>query len=278
MSKLSDRLNDRVAVVTGSGRGIGRATALRLAADGAAVVVNDLDESVANEVVKEIQDGGGRAIAVVGNCAVRADADRLLAGAAEEFGKVDILVNNAGTTRDKIFHTLDEDSFNLVLDASLRTTFNACQAAMPYMRQPAKNEIAERGTPAYHRKIINTSSLVAFTGNIGQFNYTAAKGAILSITKTLALELGPFWINVNAVAPGFVETRLTAAHGSASHQATGLGIPEEARRNVLTTISMGRLGQPEDIAKVTAFLAGPDSDYVSGVTIPVNGGAYGGMG
>jgi 3-oxoacyl-[acyl-carrier protein] reductase len=272
------RLDDRVAIVTGSGRGIGRATVMRLAADGAAVVVNDLDDDVAHATAQEIRDAGGRAIAVAANCSVRADADRLVATCVEEFGKLDILVNNAGTTRDKIFHQMTEEALDVVIDANLRTTFNATQAAIPHLREVAKREIAHSGVPAYNRKIVNTASVVAYTGNPGQWNYTAAKGAILFVTKTLARELGPFSINVNAVAPGFVETRLTAAHGSPEHQETGLGIPVAHREAAVQLIALGRLGQPEDIASVTAFLVCSDSDYVTGVTIPVTGGQLGGMG
>ena len=178
-------------------------------------MINDVDESVAIEVAKEIQDAGHQAIAVIGNCAHRREADHLVSACIHEFGKLDILVNNAGTTRDKIFHRMDEETLDVVINANLRTTFNATQAAIPHMRDVAKAEIEATGTPAYNRKIVNTSSVVAFTGNPGQWNYTAAKGAVLSVTKTLARELGPFLINVNAVAPGFVETRLTAPHGSA---------------------------------------------------------------
>lgn len=272
------RLDGRVAVVTGSGRGIGRATALRLAADGAAVVVNDLDESVAISVAKEIEDAGHRAIGVVANCADRREADQLISACVEEFGRLDILVNNAGTTRDKIFHKLDDEALDVVLAANLRTTFNATQAAMPHLRDVAKAEIAATGAPSHHRKIVNTSSVVAYTGNPGQWNYTAAKGAVMSVTKTLALELGAFRINVNAVAPGFVETRLTAAHGSPEHLASGFGMPAAARERMLSMVALGRFGLPEDVANVTAFLVSPDSDYVTGVTIPVTGGQLGGMG
>ena len=276
------RLDQRVAVVTGAGRGIGRATALRLAADGAAVVVNDLDADVAEQVAAEVVAAGGRALAVAADGARADQARALVQAAVDGFGALDILVNNAGTTRDKMFHTMSEDALDVVLDANLRTTFSVTQAAMPYLREVAKAEIAEHGEPRHHRKIVNTASVVAFTGNPGQWNYTAAKGAIVSSTKTLARELGPFRVNVNAVAPGFVETRLTQAKDAAGSgdPADGVvyGIPEAQRRQSLAMISLGRFGRPEDIANVTAFLVSPDADFVSGVTVPVTGGQFGGMG
>jgi 3-oxoacyl-[acyl-carrier protein] reductase len=267
------RLDQRVAVVTGAGRGIGRATALRLAADGAAVIVNDIDESPARETVDLLTEAGGRGIAVVANLVDLDQANRLIAAAVAEFGKVDILVNNAGTTRDKMFHGMTEELFDFVVDTNLKTGFHATLAAMPYMRDVAKAEIKDTGSPAYNRKIVFTSSVSALMGNPGQFNYTAAKGAVIAITKTLARELGPFGINVNAVAPGFVETRLTAA----KKEGEAYGIPEGMREMARALIALGRLGEPEDIANVTAFLASSDSDFVSGVTIPVTGGQLGGM-
>lgn len=277
------RLDGRVAIVTGAGRGIGRATALRLAADGASVVVNDLDADVAEQVAQEITATGRRALAFAGNGARAQEARALVNTCVEELGALDILVNNAGTTRDKMFHTMTEDALDVVLDANLRTTFCVTQAAMPHLREVAKREISELGAPRHHRKIVNTASVVAFTGNPGQWNYTAAKGAIVSATKTLARELGPFRINVNAVAPGFIETRLTQAKESAAPEAGSsegvvYGIPEQQRQLSLAMIALGRLGQPEDVANVTAFLVSPDADFVSGVTIPVTGGQYGGMG
>ncbi len=267
------RLDDRVAIVTGGGRGIGQATSLRLASDGAAIVVNDIDDAPANETVKLISEAGGRAIACVANTVDLAEAERLTKAAVDEFGKLDILVNNAGTTRDKMFHGLDDATFDFVLDANLRTGFHSTLAAMPYMREAAKAEMAAAGAPAYNRKIVFTSSVAALMGNRGQFNYSAAKGAIISVVRTLAMELGPFSINVNAVAPGFVETRLTAAKEADSVH----GIPEEMRQMAKMMISLGRLGQPADIAAVTSFLVSTDSDFVSGVTIPVAGGQLGAM-
>ncbi len=263
-----------MAIVTGAGRGIGRATALRLAHDGAAVMVNDIDAEPVHETAKLIADAGGRASVSLADTVELDQARALVAATVEEFGKLDILVNNAGITRDRMFHHLDDEGFAFVLDVNLKTAFHATLAAMPHLREVAKAELAERGEVAYHRKITFTSSVAALTGNPGQFNYTAAKGALVATTKTLARELGPFRINVNAVAPGFIETRLTQAKGADG----GLGIPEEMRRAALSMISLGRTGTPEDVAAVHAFLVSPDSDFVSGVTVPVTGGQFGGMG
>ena len=183
-------------------------------------------------------------------------------------------MNNAGTTRDRMFHTLTSDDLDAVLDANLRTGWNATQAALTVMRPAAKAELAASGAVDHQRKIVFTSSVAALTGNPGQASYTAAKGALIALVRTLAQELGPLGITVNAVAPGFIETRLTAEKSAGDP----LGIPPDIRESIRGMIALGRFGRPDEVAAATAFLVSPDADYVSGVTLPVTGGQYGGMG
>jgi 3-oxoacyl-[acyl-carrier protein] reductase len=265
------RLEGKVAVITGAGRGIGRATAIRFAQEGAAVAVNDLDAEPVEETASLVKEAGGEALVSTDNTVELEQARRLMDSAAERFGKIDIVVNNAGITRDKTFHNLDDELWDFVLNVNLRTAFHSTLAAMPYLREVAKREIAEQGQPAYHRKINLTTSVAALTGNAGQANYTAAKGGIMALTKTLARELGPFRINVNAVAPGFIETRLTAA----KQEGEDIGIPEQVRQMALMLIALQRYGQPEDVANAHLFLASEEADFVSGVILPVAGGQLG---
>ena len=252
------RLDDRVAIVTGAGRGIGAATAKLFAAEGASVVVNDVDPEPAEAVVAEITADGGTAA--------------LVAGAVEGFGKLDILVNNAGITRDKMFHTMTEDIWNFVLDVNLRTAFHATRAAVDHMRGAAKTEISSGGAPAYHRKITFTSSTAGLQGNPGQSNYATAKMGLIGLTRTLSAEFGQFHINVNAVAPGFIETRLTASKEQSPDP--DLGIPEGIRNLAMMMIPLGYAGQPEDVAKAHLYLASSDSDYITGQTLVVAGGLF----
>jgi NAD(P)-dependent dehydrogenase (short-subunit alcohol dehydrogenase family) len=263
-------MEGQVALVTGGARGIGLAISTQLASRGVRVAVG---YSHGADTAKQFAAAHEGATIHQGNIGVAADCERVIEEVLEQHGQLDILINNAGITRDKMFHNLDDDLFDLVLDVNLKTVVHATQAAMPHMRDVAKAELKATGKVAYQRKIVNTSSSVAFTGNPGQANYTAAKGAIISLTRTLARELGPFGITVNAVAPGFIETRLTAPKGDGDE----LGVPEQMRQMAIAITALGRAGRPEDVAAVHAFLAGPDSDFVTGVTIPVTGGQLGVM-
>jgi 3-oxoacyl-[acyl-carrier protein] reductase len=265
------RLEGKVAVITGAGRGIGRATAVRFAQEGAAVVVNDVDPDPAEETAAAIKEAGGEVLVSIDNTVELEQARQMMNKAAEAFGKIDILINNAGITRDKTFHNLDDQLWDFVLDVNLKTAFHSTLAAMPYMRDVAKKEMSESGTPTYHRKINLTTSVAALVGNAGQANYTAAKGGIIALTKTLARELGPFRVNVNAVAPGFIETRLTAA----KQEGEDIGIPDQVRAMALMLIALGRYGEPEDVANAHLFLASEEADFISGVVLPVAGGQLG---
>jgi len=265
------RLDDRVALVTGGGRGIGRATAVRFAQEGAAVVINDVDPEPAEETAQAVKEAGGEALVSTHNTVELGEAKAMVEAAVERFGKLDIVVNNAGITRDKTFHNLDDETWDFVLDVNLKTAFHTTLAAMPHLRGAAKKEMGEQGKPAYNRKVTFTTSVAALVGNAGQANYTTAKGGIVSLTRTLARELGPFQINVNAVAPGFIETRLTQA----KQEGEDLGIPEQIRQMALMLIALGRYGEPEDVAGAHLFLASAEADYISGVVLPVSGGQLG---
>jgi 3-oxoacyl-[acyl-carrier protein] reductase len=234
-------------------------------------VIGDLDPDPLTELAAELSPGPVALHA--GDTADPDQADALIGAAVEAFGTVDILVNNAGTTRDRMFHRQTKSDFDDVMDANLRTAWNATQSALAVMRPAAKTELASGGIERV-RKIVFTSSVAALTGGAGQANYTAAKGAVIALVKSLALELGPLGITVNAVAPGFIETRLTAVKADGQD----LGIPADIRESIRGMISLGRFGRPSDIAAATAFLASPDSDFISGVTLPVTGGQFGGMG
>jgi 3-oxoacyl-[acyl-carrier protein] reductase len=262
-------LHDRVAVITGAGRGIGRACALTFVREGASVIINDVDEAPlaeARAACEAIRPGS--AATQVGSVAKAADTDALMKLAVERFGKLDILVNNAGVTRDKMCHLMTDEWWDLVIDVSLRGTFNCIRSAAPFLREVAKAEIERDGRPRYHRKIVNFFSTAAIRGNPGQINYTAAKMGNVGITRTVAQEWARFGVNVNAVAPGFTNTRLTAPKGKGDE----LGVPEHQRQATLEKIPMGRFGEPEDIANAVLFFSSPLSDYVTGQTLNVSGG------
>jgi 3-oxoacyl-[acyl-carrier protein] reductase len=271
-------LDDKVAIVTGSARGIGRATAELLSAQGARVLINDLDADVASQTAAEI-DGE----TVVYGCDLTrgGEPDRLVRTAVDAWGKIDIIVNNAGYTLDGAIHKLSDDWFQRMLDIHLVVPFQVIRAAAPHLREPAKLE-RERGEEVF-RKIVNVSSTSGMFGNGGQANYAAGKAGIVGLTKTLAKEWGQFKVNANAVAFGFIETRLTAAKGSDETVAeiggerVQLGIPEQLREIASTTIPLGRPGTPEEAAGGVFFLCSPWSNYVHGQVLNITGGIMGGM-
>jgi 3-oxoacyl-[acyl-carrier protein] reductase len=270
-------LDGKAAIVTGSARGIGRATAELLAEHGARVLINDLDADVAEQASAEI---AGETAVFGGDLTKEGVPDQLVQKAIDEFGQLDIIVNNAGYTRDAVAHKMTDDEFQAMLDIHTVVPFRVIRAAAPYMRDPAKQE-REEGREVF-RKIVNVSSISGTMGNAGQVNYSAAKAGVVGLTKTLAKEWGQFKINVNAVAFGFVETRLTAAKESGNvmtkdGEEIQLGIPEQMRQMAAMIIPLGRPASPEEAAGPVFFLCSPWADYVHGQVLNVTGGQFGGM-
>ena len=256
-------LADRVAVVTGAGRGIGAAIARRLAAAGAAVAVNDVDASAAVEVAAAIAGAGGRAAEAPGS--VVDGAERIVAAAVERFGDLDILVNNAGLTRDAMIHRMSDETWDAVVDVILRGTFNMIRAAAPWLRRTDRAQIAAEGC----KKIINVASVGGIYGSPGNANYAAAKAGVIGLTKSVSREWAPLGVCVNAVAPGYIGgTRMTGA----SDPTTGLGMPPELIERIEEQIPIGRPGRPSDVAEACLWLASPASDYCCGQVIELHGG------
>lgn len=265
------------AIVTGSGRGIGRSIAMLFADHGASVVINDIDADVAEATAKDIRDQGGAAIVCAGSVTNVEFPERLVKTTAESFGGIDIIVNNAGYTWDAVIQNMNDEQWYAMIDVHLTAPFRIIRAATPYMREVAKQEMAEGRR--VHRKIINISSTSGVAGNAGQVNYSAGKMGIVGVTKTMAKEWGRFNINVNAVAYGFIDTRLTQAkekqetierHG----KQVELGIPDSMRQMAAQFIPLGRAGTPDEAAGPVLFLASPLSDYVSGAVVLVTGASY----
>jgi 3-oxoacyl-[acyl-carrier protein] reductase len=265
------------AIVTGSGRGIGRSIAKLFADHGASVVINDMDSEVAEATAREITDSGGQAVVCAGSVTDVEFPDRLVKTAAEAFGGIDILVNNAGYTWDGVIQNMTDEQWYAMIDVHLTAPFRIIRAATPYMRERAKQEIAEGRR--VHRKIINVSSTSGVAGNPGQVNYSAGKMGIVGVTKTMAKEWGRFNVNVNAVAYGFIETPLTQAKENQERMQVGdkqveLGIPEAMRQMAANFIPLGRPGTPDEAAGPVLFLASPLSDYMAGALLLVTGGSY----
>jgi 3-oxoacyl-[acyl-carrier protein] reductase len=270
-------LDGKVAIVTGSARGIGRATAEVLSAHGAKVLINDLDGDVAEQTAGEID---GETIVFAGDLTQKGVPEQLVEKVIDEWGQVDILVNNAGYTLDAPIHKMSDEWFQKMLDIHVVVPFRLCRAVAPHMREPAKKE-RDEGREVF-RKIVNVSSVSGTMGNPGQANYSAAKSAVVGLTKTLAKEWGQFKINVNAVAFGFIETRLTAAKDEANVAELGgekvqLGIPEQLRAMGSMVIPLGRPGTPEEAAGGVFFLCSPWSNFVHGQVLNVTGGQFTGM-
>jgi 3-oxoacyl-[acyl-carrier protein] reductase len=242
-------LKDRIAVVTGGSRGIGRAIAMTLAAAGATVVVNyQRNAAAADETVTAITAADGAAISIQADVSVSADVERLFKTVLDQYGTVDILVNNAGITRDTLLLRMKEDDFDTVIDTNLRGVYLCTKAALRPM------------TRARSGRIINITSVVGLIGNAGQSNYAAAKAGIIGFTRAVAREMASRGITVNAVAPGYIETELTA------------GLGEQVRAAILEAIPLGRLGTPQDVANLVCFLASDAAAYITGQTLTVDGG------
>lgn len=241
------KLAQEVAIVTGAARGIGKAIAMALSKEGALLVLSDLIDEV-QKTAGEITVCGGRAVPIIGNVTKSADCQAMVDLALETYGKVDILVNNAGITKDNLLLKMNEEEWDAVLDINLKGTFLCTKAAIkPMMKQRSG-------------KIINIASVIGIMGNAGQANYAASKGGIISFTKTMAKELGSRNIRVNAIAPGYIQSKMTEA------------LSEDARENLMKMIPLGSLGKPEFVADAVIFLVSPAASYITGHVLNVDGG------
>ncbi|HVR52373.1 MAG TPA: SDR family NAD(P)-dependent oxidoreductase [Pseudorhodoferax sp.] len=275
---MSLTLDGKVALVTGSGRGIGRSIALKFASQGAHVVVNDLDTGPAEEVVAEIRAAGGQAVACAGNVTAPDFAERFIGTAVQHYQGLDIVVNNAGYTWDSVIQKMSDEQWYAMIDCHLTAPFRILRAAYPVIRDLSKADTAAGRRVV--RKVVNISSVAGLFGNVGQVNYAAAKAGILGMTQTLAKEWGRMHVTVNAVAYGFIKTRLT---GSVADGATTtidgreikVGINPGLLAAMDQSIPLGRGGTPEEAAGAVYLLCLPESDYVSGQTLMCSGGLTG---
>ena len=243
------RLKDKVAIITGSARGIGQATALKFAAEGARVVVCDLDRKAVDEVVAQITASGGQAVGFTLNVTDKASIAAMVKGVTDKYGRVDVLVNNAGIVDDAMLRKMTDDQFERVIDINLKGTYNCARAVVDIM-------IAQGAGV-----ILNASSVVGLYGNFGQTNYAASKFGVIGMAKTWARELGRKGIRANAVCPGFVETTILKS------------IPQKVMQAMIDRVPLGRLAKPEEIANTYAFLASDEASYINGAVIEVSGGA-----
>ena len=244
------KLKGRVALITGAAQGIGKSVALLLAQNGADIVVSDINFEKAEETAKEIESIGSKAIAIKVDVANLKDVERMVESILEKFGKIDILVNNAGITRDKLILRMTEEDWDVVLNVNLRGTFNCTKAVVRHMAKQRSG------------KIVSIASVVGEMGNAGQVNYSASKAGVIGLTKTIAREFAQRRINVNAIAPGYIETPMTEV------------LPEKVKEELKRLIPMERLGKPEDVAEAVLFLVSEESNYITGQVLNVNGGIY----
>jgi 3-oxoacyl-[acyl-carrier protein] reductase len=244
------KLKGKVALVTGAAQGIGRAIALLLARNGADIVVSDINLEKAEETAKEIRAIGPKATAVKVDVSNLSDVERMVEAVIEKLAKIDILVNNAGITRDKLVLRMTEEDWDAVLGVNLKGTFNCTKTVIRHMAKQRSG------------RIVNIASVVGEMGNAGQANYSASKAGVIGLTKTIAREYAQRGINVNAIAPGYIETPMTDA------------LPEKAKEELKKLIPMERLGKPEDVADAVLFLVCEESSYITGQVLNVNGGIY----
>ena len=273
---MTRKLEGQVALVSGSGRGIGREIALKLAREGARVVINDLDAAPAEQTVADIRAAGGQAVACVGSVTEAGFAERFVDTALTNYGDLHIVVNNAGYTWDNVVQKMSDEQWDAMLAVHLTAPFRILRAASTHIREAAKRE-AEAGTPV-HRKVVNISSTSGVYGNAGQANYAAAKAGINGLTKAMAKEWGRYKVNVNSVAFGLIMTRLTEApaDGDASIAIAGqqikVGVNPNILKSVEQTIPLGRGGTPEEAAGAVYLFCIPESNYVSGQVLVCGGG------
>ena len=270
------KLEGKVALVSGSGRGIGRCIALKLAAEGARVVVNDMDEAPASETVAAIRAAGGEAVACVGSVTATDFAERFVGTAIGQYKGLDIIVNNAGYTWDNVIQKMTDEQWYAMLDVHLTAPFRILRAAAGFIRQASRKE-AEAGSDVY-RKVVNISSLAGIGGNAGQANYAAAKAGVIGLTAALAKEWGRYKVNVNCVAFGFIQTRLTTSFDDPASKIViegkevQAGVPGAALSALPAMVPLGRAGTPDEAAGGVYLFCIPESDYVSGQVLLVGGG------
>jgi len=273
---MMSMIDGKVAILTGAGRGIGAATAKMFGAEGASVVVSDLDPAPAEETAATIRHAGGNAIVVAGDVTDPAFPAQLIKATLDAFGGIDIIVNNAGYTWDAVIQNMTDKQWYAMIDVHTTAPFRILREASNFIRDAAKKEQAANGR-ANPRKVVNVSSVSGVYGNAGQVNYSTAKAGITGLTKTLAKEWGRYNVQVNCVCYGFIETRLTASKEAAEKvQRDGeeiqLGVPDQMRQMAPLLIPLGRPGTPEEAAGPILFLASPLSNYVSGIVLEVTGG------